>query len=166
VAAIDLPKDGGTIDPRTKPKTLVDERYDIDQLRVSPDGRWIAYASAESGQPEINIATYPSFSERRQISTGGAGAVQPLWAADGKELYYVSRERNLMAVDVITTGTTLKTGQPRTLFQSTIIPNPRIHLYAVSPDGKRFYLRESVNNGEDTNEPLYVITNWTSLVGR
>jgi len=81
VAVIDVPKEGDAPVPRAAPKVLVDERYGIEQTRVSPDGRWIAYTSNESGQPEVNVAAFPSFRDRRQISSGGSGAVQPLWRA-------------------------------------------------------------------------------------
>jgi Tol biopolymer transport system component len=74
-----------------KPQTILDTRFDVDQLRVSPDGRWVAYMSTESGQPEVHVASFPAFTDRRQISVETGGAVQPLWRADGKELFFLSR---------------------------------------------------------------------------
>ena len=70
--------------------------------------------SMESGQPEVYLAAFPSFTDRRQVSTGGG--VMPLWRKDGRELYYVSLDRKVMAVEV-KAGSTLETGTVKALFQ-------------------------------------------------
>jgi Tol biopolymer transport system component len=107
----------------------------------------VAYTSQESGQPQINIASFPAFNDRRQISTGGDGAVQPLWRADGKELFFLRSDRMLMAVDV-KLGSTLETGPIRALFQTSVVANAGVHLYAVTGDGRRFLTRETTRNTE------------------
>ena len=87
----------------------------IDQTHVSPDGRWVAYNSLESGSLEVYVAAFPSFPQKRQLSAGGGA--QPQWRGDGKELYYLAPDRKLMDVDV-RSGATLETGVPHALFQS------------------------------------------------
>jgi hypothetical protein len=88
--------------------------------------------------------------------------VQPLWRADGRELFFVTRNATLMAVDV-TAGATLATGPPRALFQAVVSTSAVIQVYAATRDGKRFIVREQTRN-EDAVEQLFVVTNWTSLV--
>jgi Tol biopolymer transport system component len=122
----------------------------------------VAYTSNESGQPEISVATFPGFTDRRQISTGGIGAVQPLWRADGRELFFVTRNAKLMSVDVMA-GATLATGPVRELFQAVVSSSAVIQSYAATRDGKRFIVREQTRL-EDAVEQLFVVTNWTSLV--
>jgi len=141
---------------------LLKEPYAINQIRISPDGKWVAYTSNESGQPEISVATFPGFTDRRQISTGGIGAVQPLWRADGRELFFVTRNAKLMSVDVMA-GATLATGPVRELFQAVVSSSAVIQSYAATRDGKRFIVREQTRL-EDAVEQLFVVTNWTSLV--
>ncbi len=141
---------------------ILKEPYAINQVRVSPDGKWVAYTSFESGQPEISVATFPGFTDRRQISTGGIGAVQPLWRADGKELFFLARNAKLMSVDVMA-GATLATAPVRELFQAVVNPSAVIQIYAATRDGKRFIVREQTRS-DGAVEQLFVVTNWTSVV--
>ena len=125
----------------------------------------MAYTSQESGQTQINVASFPAFTNRRQISTDGA--VQPLWRSDGKELFFLgARDRALMAVDV-KSGATLETGPARMLFQASFIPFPITvnYSYAATRDGQRFLLLEPAGSTSAV-DPLYVVTNWTSLAGK
>ena len=69
----------------------------------------------------------------------------------------------MMAVDV-TPGATLETGPVRTLFETSLNPTSQVHYYAVTRDGKRFLVREGVGSERTPNEPLYIVTNWTSLI--
>jgi serine/threonine protein kinase/Tol biopolymer transport system component len=146
-----------------KAQEVLNEPYAVDTFQVSPDGKWVAYTSLESSQPEIIVASFPAFTDRRQISTGGAGAVQPRWRADGRELFYVTRDERVVAVDV-KAGATLETGPVQTLFQATINTAFQVHMYAVTRDGKRFLIREPVGRETGTVEQLYVVTNWTSVL--
>ena len=146
------------------PKTIVSEKYAIDQLRVSPDGKWVAYMSMESGQPEITVATFPAFVDRRQISNGAG--VQPLWRADGRELFFFGRDQMLRAVDVAASGDRLVMGPIRTLFQTRINPSSQVHMYGVTRDGNRFIVREPLNRTLGATEQLFVVANWPSLVAR
>jgi Tol biopolymer transport system component len=93
-----------------KQSTLFQTEFDMDQPSVSADGRFIAYNSNESGRWEVYVASFPSFTNRRQISV--AGGCQALWRKDGKELFYLTLEAKLMSVEWKATGA-LDGGIPR-----------------------------------------------------
>ena len=76
---------------------LLTSEFDKDNPRVSPDGHWVAYNSIESGRWEVYVAAFPTFADKRQVSVNGG--CQPLWRKDGKELFYLTLEGKLMAVD-------------------------------------------------------------------
>jgi hypothetical protein len=129
-------------------------------VRVSPDGKWAAYTSVESGRAEVVIASFPAFTDRRQISSGGG--VQPLWRADGRELFFLAAPQTLSAVDVSPNG---ETGPVRELFPTSVIPATGTNFYAVSRDGQRFLLREPAETADGTVvASLHVVTNWPSLL--
>ena len=123
-----------------RPEPLPETSFSRDQFRVSPDGRWIAFNSLESGRWEVYAASFPSFTDKRQVSREGGG--QPLWRNDGKELFYLSLQGKLMAVD-IRPGATLETSDPTSLFQAPIGVNPVIDQYAVTRDGAAFHFLRS-----------------------
>jgi eukaryotic-like serine/threonine-protein kinase len=124
--------------------------------RLSPDGRWLAYESDESGTPEIFVRSFPEGGERRQISNGGGQ--QARWRGDGKELFYVSPDRKVMAVE-IRPGAALVAGAPKALFQTRILPlvEARNH-YDVTPDGLRFIVNS--RRPEDASLPITVLSGW------
>jgi eukaryotic-like serine/threonine-protein kinase len=161
ITLLPIPSSGAPSTGDTKPRTIFEESYGTDQVHVSPDGKWVAYMSFESGQAEVFVASFPSFSDRRQVSTGGG--VQPIWRPDGKELFFVSPNQQMMAVD-ITPGTSLQIGSIRTLFLTSLVPTNGTMTYAVSRDGQRFLLREPLGRETGAAEQLYIVTNWTSLV--
>ncbi len=125
--------------------------------RLSPDGRWLAHESDESGAREIFIRSFPDAAERRQIST--RGGTQARWRSDGRELYYVAPDRKIMAVD-IRTHPRLESDPPRALFQTRILPliEARNH-YDVTPDGKRFIVNS--RRTSDAGVPITVVVGWT-----
>jgi eukaryotic-like serine/threonine-protein kinase len=125
-------------------RTLIDTPFVKDEVHVSPDGRWVAYDSNESGRWEVYVATFPSFSSRRQVSNGGG--VEPQWRGDGKELFYVGRDRSMMSVRV-DTRTDFAASSPTTLFSTEVIVNPYEPQYAVTADGQRFLVLERVGVG-------------------
>jgi hypothetical protein len=128
--------------------------------QFSPDGRWIAYSSSESGQTEVYVSPFPSLSNKWQISS--AGGSEPRWKADGKELFYLSAEGKMMSVPV-GKGANFEAGQPVALFE-THRRQPMSVLdffsYDVSPDGQKFLLATKVD--EDTTAPLGILMNWES----
>jgi eukaryotic-like serine/threonine-protein kinase len=129
-----------------------------DQGQFSPDGRWIAFNTNESGRHEVKVVPFPPNGEKWQIST--SGGVQPTWRGDGKELYFLAPDAALMAVDV-RPGATFAWGEPHPLYKTQIdIINNDVEQYAPDPNGKRFLFRKPA--GESA--PFTVILNWTSLL--
>lgn len=127
-----------------------------DNPHVSPDGHWVAYNSLESGRWEVYVAAFPSFNDKRQVSS--SGGCQPVWRKDGRELFYRTLGGKLMAVEV-KAGSTLQTGVPLFLFQTPARLNPVMNEYAVVDDGKKFLLREPVG---ETTAPITVVLNWST----
>jgi serine/threonine-protein kinase len=125
--------------------------------QFSPDGRWLAYVSDESGRFEIYVQPYPGPGGKYQIST--AGGNEPVWNPNGRELFYRSGGK-MMAVD-ITTQPSFSAGKARMLFDgpylsiSTTIPS-----YDVSPDGRRFLMLKSVDQEQTAPTQINVVQNW------
>ena len=125
-----------------------------DEHEVSPDGRWVAFNSNESGDWEIYVATFPAHTSKRRVSS--AGGVQPHWRGDGRELFYLARDSSIMSVPVAP-GPGLDTGRPVALFSIDIEPNPHLPQYGVTRDGQRFL---GISRGERQREQLTVLLNW------
>ncbi len=139
-----------------KPLTLLTSEFVKASPRVSPDEHWVAYSSLESGRWEVYIATFPAFTEKRQVSV--SGGCQPFWRKDGKELFYLTFSGKLMATDV-KGGATLQTGVPRVLFQTPArVEDPGMNQYSVTGDGKKFLFEEPVTN--EGAEQITVVLNW------
>jgi dipeptidyl aminopeptidase/acylaminoacyl peptidase len=139
-------------------------RFNESQARLSRDGRWIAYTTDESGQEEVWVATFPSGQNRRQVSV--AGGTAPEWGADGAEIFYVSREKQMMA----TSFKAGEVGTPRALFRidSLIDPEdrgifPGSYPYAVA-NGQRFLA--AINARDPDAPPINIILNWPALLRR
>lgn len=108
------------------------------QPAISPDGRWVAYMSQESGQSEIYVQGFPEPVARRRISP--QGGVQPLWRRDGRELFYLSSARSLMSVTV-TPGPLASFSRPVKLFDARVVIRPITrNLYVPARDGQRFLM--------------------------
>jgi Tol biopolymer transport system component len=130
---------------------------------VSPDGRWVAYQSVESGQVEVYVRTFPVPSGKWQISQGGA--VFPRWRRDSKELYYYASDGRVMAVSIGGT-TTLEVGTPVPLFEARMLGGPTTGVnmrgqYATS-DGQKFLVNVPIEDAAST--PMTVVLNWTSTL--
>jgi Tol biopolymer transport system component len=124
--------------------------------RFSPDGRWIAYDSRESGRDEIYVRPYPGPGGKWQISTEGGTEV--VWNRNGREIFY--RNGNKMIAVDITSEPTFSAGKPRQLFEGSYIPTPlSFPDYDVSPDGQRFLMLKAA---EQTAAPaqINVVLNW------
>ena len=109
---------------------------------VSPDGRWLAYQSSESGQDEIYVAPFPEVGDGRwQVST--AGGTRPLWARNGQELFYLAPD-GVTGV-TIAAGTSFKAGRPTRLIERRYFAETAFlgRTYDVSPDGQRFLMIKS-----------------------
>jgi serine/threonine protein kinase/Tol biopolymer transport system component len=122
--------------------------------RFSPDGRWVAYVSTESGHPEVFVQAFSGTGGRWQVST--QGGAQPRWRRDGKELFFVSLSGDAMTVDVKATEGAFSAGTPKVLFRA----NPATvftgrNSWDVSPDGQRFLI-----NSASPLPPITVMLNW------
>jgi Tol biopolymer transport system component len=128
---------------------------DMGDARFSPDGRWLAYTSQESGRNEVYVAAFPGPGERWQVST--EGGVEPRWRRDSKELFYLSSDLRLMSVEIRSSGGTLELGVPTVLFE----PHPLPILFDTAADGQRFLI---VSSGVEQSPPITLVQNWASGV--
>ena len=139
--------------------------YDESAFAISPDGRWIAYHSDETGRPEVFVRQFPNANgAREQISTDGGRA--PLWSRDGRELFYLRADNTMMAVPVAP-GAEWRRTEPRALFQlrsALAMLEPSYYTpWDIAPDG-RFIFARSREGGRDQRAPLIVIENWMEEV--
>jgi len=152
---------------REHARMIFPAEYEVEWAILSPDGKWIAYDSIESGKPEVYVAPYPAMEPRQRISTNGG--LHPLWAADGRELYYrtgaspeeleqraLAQKTLVMGVS-IETKPTFKAGQPRLLFEGPYFESG--HDIAVTPDGKGFILIRESDTQTGPRE-MQVVVNW------
>ena len=151
-----LPMRGGG-KPRPVVQTSASERF----AQFSPDGKWIAYQSDESGREEVYLQPFPGPGGRSTMSTDGG--VQVRWRPDGKELFYIALDGRLMAVptQLSADGHTVEAGAPAALFLTRVFPIQGINIrqqYMPSLDGQRF-LVDSVTE-EPAPSPITVILNW------
>ncbi len=146
--------------PERVAKPLLQAKWTVQNAQFSPDGRWMAYASNETGSMEIYVSPFRGGTGKWQVSS--AGGQEPRWRQDGKELFYLSAEGKMMAV-AVKSGTSFEAGSPAALFQ-THRRQPVSSLdrfsYDVSGDGQRFLIATKVD--EANAAPLSVILNWAS----
>lgn len=140
-----------------KPTPYFESAFSVNQAQFSPDDRWVAYVSDESGSNEVYVRRFPDSGERIRISN--SGGYWPRWSRDGRELFYVETgSAKLMSVK-LRYGKTLEADVPETLFDTRL---PRVTgsaaRYDVMPDGRRFVM---VRDPETLRpDPLKVILNW------
>ena len=144
-------------------KTPFREGYGV----FSPDGRWVAYMSNESGRMEIYIRPFVPPGAAAGAAGGGrpvlvstAGGIHPVWRPDGKELYYLNPAGAMMAAPITVTGSTLAPGAPVTLFPTRIVGGgmdaAQRRQYDVAPDG-RFLINTVLDSGA---VPITLLQNW------
>jgi len=144
-----LPLTGGG-----KPAAFLQAPFNKRDVRFSPDGRYVAMITTESGQPEVYVTPYPGPGERIRVSTGGAHGLR--WSRDGRELLYISGDRHMTSVPV-KTFPSLELGAPTALFA---LSGPDWISFEVSPDGKRFLAIVPKIVADEL--PLEVVVNWTA----
>jgi eukaryotic-like serine/threonine-protein kinase len=132
-------------------KSAFDERYSA----ISPDGKWMAYQSNESGRWEVYITAFPGGGAKWQVSS--VGGASPKWRKDSKEIFYLDPSDNLVAVDVSASGSAVQLGTPHALFQAIGIQR-EYGPYDVSADGKRFLLNSG--NLKEGSDPFTLVQNW------
>ncbi len=141
-----------------KPFPLANTQFTEAAPSISLDGKLFAYLSGDTGQMEVYIKPFPSGQGKWQVSTSGAKGT-PRWRSDGKELYFLSLEGKMTAVEVQENGASLELGTPQELFQATTVTGPE-GPYTVSADGKRFLINGTT--AQAASQPLTLITNWTA----
>jgi hypothetical protein len=140
-----------------KPVNLLRSRFEVMHANFSPDAKMVAYTSSESGKYEVWVETIPRSDKKRQVSINGG--YEPRWSADGREIYYLSEDRKLMAVSV---GPGFSFGAPKPLFQTRVpegVRAMRMH-YVPSRDGRRFLVNTEAAAPAPT--PITVVQNWTA----
>jgi len=146
-----------------KPRVVVNTPFEERRGQFSPDSRWLAYETNESGRFEIVVQPFPELTGKWQVSTGGG--TEPRWRADGKELYYIAPDGKMMAARVTTLtnnrrgDSRFEAGAPVALFPTRIVggANAFKAQYAVSRDG-RFLINTQVDESNTT--PITLILNW------
>ena len=152
----------GPTSAEPRPEMIVQTTFNEGNADVSPDGRWLAYQSNDSGQLEVFVRPFPKTdSGHWQISTNGGG--RPIWSRDGRELFYIDLSNALMAVAVRTTPA-FSADNPGKLFDTTrYFPNIAGRTYDVSADGKRFLMIKDAAAADQTSlaaTGLVVVEHW------
>jgi Tol biopolymer transport system component/predicted Ser/Thr protein kinase len=145
--------------PDPHPLVLAQTPATEDQGQFSPDGHWVAYTSNESGQSEIYVIPFPPAPNGSRWLLSKGGGVMPRWRRDGKELFYISPDWKMMAVDV-TTSPTFQSGTPKALFDTQMVDTgirTGPMSWDISPDGKRFLI---ISDNSQATLSLNVIMNW------
>jgi Tol biopolymer transport system component/tRNA A-37 threonylcarbamoyl transferase component Bud32 len=144
-----------------KPVPIAVTAFNEQSPMFSPDGRYIAFVSNESGRDEIYVQTFPEPGGKWQVSNEGGS--DPSWRGDGKEIYYRSPDQKLMAVE-IRAGADFQAGVPQALFPIRIrIGAPR-NKYTPSADGQRFMIAAPL--GRDAMSPTTIVLNWPAGMGK
>jgi Tol biopolymer transport system component len=146
--------------PERVAKPLLQAKWTVRNAQFSPDGRWMAYASNETGNMEIYVSPFPSANGKWQVSS--AGGQEPRWRQDGKELFYVSAEGKMMAV-ALKTGASFEAASPVALFQThrrQAVSSQDVFSYDVNADGQRFLIITKLD--EANAPPLSIALNWAS----
>lgn len=136
------------------PRLVIQTPFTETRAKFSPDGRWIAYQSNESGQNEVYVASFHGAAGKWQAST--RGGTDPCWSHDGRELFYLSPDQQLMSVPVAG-GDTFSPGTPQPLFRVRAETGLRRNVYEVSRDGQRFLFLLAAG---ESSTPMTVMVNW------
>jgi eukaryotic-like serine/threonine-protein kinase len=139
-------------------RAIVQTRFTERAPTFSPDGKWLAYSSDESGQFEVYVQRFPERGERQRVSR--AGGMEPLWARSGKELYFREDDK-LMAAAMVS-----PLGRPQELFRAPwwALPTSSRTNFEIAPDGQGFLLLRS--SDAETRARLHVIVNWAEELKR
>jgi dipeptidyl aminopeptidase/acylaminoacyl peptidase len=146
-----------------KPISIVQTNFNESQARFSPDGRWIAYVSNESGMAQIYVQSFPPSGSKWMISINGGS--QPKWRHDGRELFYIAPEGKVMAVQLKSDGNNFEAANPSPLFDTRLLlagPPTNGGDYAITNDGQRFLINVPIE--ESSPAPFVVVQNWTAAL--
>jgi Tol biopolymer transport system component len=145
------------VDGDRKPRPFLNGPFNESAARLSPNGRWLAYVSDESGREEVYVVPFPGSGGRWPISTDGGS--QPVWARNGRELYYRNGDRT-MAVTV-TSDATFSATKPRFLFEAKYLSGELL-TYDVTPDGE--FLMIELGESDTPPSQINAVLNWLQEV--
>jgi Tol biopolymer transport system component len=137
-----------------KPVAVANTPFEERRAKFSPDGKWVAYDTDQSGRSEVVVQAFPASTGTVLVST--AGGSTPRWSADGKEIYFIGSDERMMAVSVAVENSTIKLGKPAALFSTQISNLIFKHQYVVTRDGRFGVL----NRQAQESSPITVILNW------
>lgn len=143
------------------PLPVVQTPFNEGPGRVSPDGRWVAYQSNESGRSEVYVSSFPKPGGKWQISL--AGGSFPRWRKDGKEIVYLAPDNRLMAAAVNGTGSAFEVGATLPLFQTRLGGPASSYRYDVAPDGQTFLVSTLA---EAPSTSISLLVNWTAALNK
>ncbi|HEV2352561.1 MAG TPA: protein kinase, partial [Terriglobia bacterium] len=141
------------------PASFIGGKGDANPGDFSPDGRYLAYVSNETGRREVYVQSFPEHRAKLLISANGGD--EPAWRRDGKELFYLA-DNKMMAVSVKADSSTFQAGIPRLLFKAPLTPFNLRNRCVVTPDGKRFLC--IVPERQEMPQPITVVVNWPALL--
>ncbi len=145
-----------------KPYALLATPFNESNGVFSPDGRWLAYNSNESGKTEVYVTSFPRSGGKWQVSQGGG--VTPSWRPDGQGLLYATPDGKLMEASVVSNGAAVEVGTPHEFSRAQLAPsNPAAWSYAVAPKSDRVLV---VQSEKGAAVPLTLVTNWTAALKR
>ncbi|HKF40568.1 MAG TPA: hypothetical protein VKB21_05750, partial [Candidatus Acidoferrum sp.] len=150
-----IPTEGGKLTPFLK------TAFSTTNGEISPDGKWVAYASNESGDWEVYVTTFPGAAGKWQVSRGGGA--EPRWRADGKEIFYIGPKSTITAAPVSTAEGTFASGNPVPLFQTQLrapVSSSDLFTYDVTKDGQRFLVNRYTRPPNVT--PVRIVLNSTA----
>jgi Tol biopolymer transport system component len=145
-----------------RPEPFLRTDFQESSGRFSPDGRFVAYVSDESGRYEVYVQSFPASGGKWQVSNGGGAS--PRWRRDGRELFYLSADGKLMAVEVDGSSDRFEAGVPGPLFETLVGAISGDSPYDVAADGRRFLVKVLVE--EKAPAPVTVVLNWTADLKR
>jgi eukaryotic-like serine/threonine-protein kinase len=151
-----------TLDDKRQSQRILQTTFNEENGEVSPDGRWLAYQSDESGQSQVYVRPFPKVDDGRwQISPSGGS--RPLWARNGRELFYLDATNLLMAVPV-QTSPAFSAGNPAKVFDTRYAVPQNARTYDVSPDGQRFLMiktnQQTERSAGQAPASIVVVVNW------
>ena len=147
-----------SMDDEHRVEWLLATEFNESHPNLSPDGRWLAYTSTESGQRQVFVRPFPNVDDERwQVSRDGGAS--PVWGPDGRELFYHTNDGVLMAVEN-DTDPTFNPGTPVRLFDGLYLFGAYPYMFDVSPNGERFLTIRAPESADSTQSQLILVQNW------
>jgi Tol biopolymer transport system component len=146
-----------------RPVPILTSRFSENHAEFSPDGRWLAYTSTESGRAEVFVRSYPEGGAGQPVSTEGGNS--PAWSRDGTELFFTTLPTRdgtikMMVVPVTTTGSAVVRGTPRALFEGRYNSNNIYRQYDISKDAKRFLMLRHMDRAPLKPTQMILVQHW------